>query len=189
MARPSKIHLRVDYLDPADLKTMHEDQWIVDAICAQVAFGVTPANAAGMFGITRQTLHNWQTKGEEEAAVEAEHEGEGEYNPDAVTDPANQARSPYLEFFDKLTRAEAEGLAWHEANVRRAAESGKEQGGRLSLEFLARRMRAEYARNMKVSHGGKVGVEVEGELDEAIEGLMGQLAATAAGDASDPRED
>lgn len=185
MARPSKIHLVVDYTDPAS-EEKREKRPITEAICAHVAFGVTPANAAGMHGVTRQTLHNWRARGEEHALIRDE--------ADADTNSANLAEvdeehAPYVAFFDALSRAEAEGLAWHEANVRRAAESGKEQGGRLSLEFLARRQRADYARNMKLDHGGKVAVEVEAELDEAIEGLMGQMGAVAAGDASDPRED
>jgi len=185
MGRPSKIHNLVDYTDP-ESEEKREQRPITEAICAFVAFGVTPANAAGMHGITRETLLNWRAKGEEYEAIE--DEAAGEYDPDAEIDSANHAHAPFVEFFRRLTRAEASGLAWHEANVRRAAASGKEQGGRLSLEFLARRQRADYSRNMRLDHGGKVNVEVEGELDEAIEGLMSQLSGAAAGDASDPRE-
>jgi len=179
MGRPSKIHLRVKVTNP-DTKAKEEIP-ITEAICRMVSLGVWPGNAAQSHGVSRQTLHSWRTRGEAALAVAAENTPDGEeIDYDAIPDEDR----PFAEFLDALSCAEARGLAWHELNVRRAAQGDREAGGRLSLEFLARRQREQYAREVKLEHGGKVLVEVEAEVDEAIEGLVEQLGA---GDSSDPR--
>jgi hypothetical protein len=153
---------------------------ITEAICRMVSLGVWPGNAAQAHGIRRQTLHNWRTRGERAQALALEQGDDDEIDYELIPDEDRA----YAEFLDALTCAEARGLAWHELNVRRAAQGNREAGGRLSLEFLARRQREQYARNVKLEHGGKVAVEVEAEVDDAIEGIMETLGA---GDDSDPR--
>lgn len=170
--RPSKIHLTVPVVDP-DTKTTRETP-ITEAICALVALGVWPGNAAGSYGVSRQTLHTWRLRGADALAAAAEHlEDDEAVDYSAVP----EAERPYAEFLDALTRAEAKGLTWHELNVRKAAASGREGGGRLSMEFLARRLRSEYSRELKVEHGGKVDFEIEKGTDERIEELLAQLDA------------
>lgn len=179
IGRPSKIHLTVTVTNSET--SAKEEVPITEAICRMVALGVWPGNAAQSHGITRQTLHTWRTRGEAAQALAAEHTPDGE---EIDYDLIPEADRPYAAFLDALTCAEARGLAWHELNVRKAASGNREAGGRLSLEFLARRQRDQYAREVKLEHGGKVAVEVEGEVDDAIEGMIEQLAA---GDGSDPR--
>jgi hypothetical protein len=176
--RPSKIHLCVKVTNPdTDAK---EEIPITEAICRMVALGVWPGNAAQANGIRRQTLHNWRQRGEAAQAIALEQRDGDDIDYELIPEEDR----PFAEFLDALSCAEARGLAWHELNVRKAASSGREAGGRLSLEFLARRQRDQYAREVKLEHGGKVAVEVEGEVDEAIEGLIEQLGT---GDLSDPR--
>lgn len=181
--RPSKIHTVVTVTNP-DTQAKEEIP-ITEAICRMVSLGVWPGNAAQAHGIRRQTLHNWRTRGEQALAVAQEASEDDEPDFDAIEDDERA----YAEFLDALSCAEARGLAWHELNVRRAASSGREQGGRLSLEFLARRQRDQYAREVKLEHGGKVLVEVEEEVNDAIADLIEQLPTIGAGDPSDPRED
>lgn len=178
MGRPSKIHLVVTVTN-ADTQAKEEIP-ITEAICRMVGLGVWPGNAAQANGIRRQTLHNWRTRGEAAQALALEQAEDDEIDYDLIPEEDR----PYAEFLDALICAEARGLAWHELNVRRAAQGNREAGGRLSLEFLSRRQRDQYAREVKLQHGGKVAVEVEAEVDEAIEGLIEQLAA---GDGTDPR--
>lgn len=178
--RPSKIHLTVTVTNGET--GAKEAIPITEAICRLVSLGVWPGNAAQSHGVSRQTLHSWRTRGEAALAVAAEHADGEEIDYEAIPEEDR----PFAEFLDALSCAEARGLAWHELNVRKAAQGNREAGGRLSLEFLARRQRDQYAREVKLHHGGKVMVEVEAEVDEAIEGLVEQLGA---GDPRDPRED
>jgi len=178
--RPSKIHLSVKVTNGET--GAKEEIPITEAICRMVSLGVWPGNAAQSYGVSRQTLHTWRTRGEAAQANAAEHSDGEEIDFDLV--PEDDL--PYALFLDALSCAEARGLAWHELNVRKAAQGNREAGGRLSLEFLARRQRDQYAREVKLQHGGKVLVEVEAEVDEAIEGLVEQLGT---GDPSDPRGD
>jgi hypothetical protein len=179
--RPSKIHLSVKVTNGET--GAKEEIPITEAICRMVSLGVWPGNAAQCYGVSRQTLHSWRTRGEAAHAAAAEHTPDGE---EVDYESMPEEDRPFAEFLDALSCAEARGLAWHELNVRKAASGNREAGGRLSLEFLARRQRDQYAREVKLEHGGKVMVEVEAEVDEAIEGLVEQLGA---GDPSDPRGD
>lgn len=168
--RPSKILQTVKAVDP-DSKVEREVP-ITDAICSLVALGVWPGNAAGSYGIGRTTLHNWRLRGADAISAAAEHLADDE-EIDYAAIPERER--PYAEFVNALTRAEHKGLTWHELNVRRAAASGKEQGGRLSLEFLARRQREHYSRNIAVEHSGKVDFEIEQGTDERIDELLAKL--------------
>jgi len=172
--RPSKIHLRVQAIDP-DTKVAKELP-ITEAICNMVALGVWPGNAAGSYGITPQTLWNWRQRGADALAAAAEHLDGDDPAIDYTAIP--ETERPYAEFFDALSRAERKGLAWHELNVRKAAASGREQGGRLSLEFLSRRLRSEYSRQVNVEHGGKVDFKIEQETDERIDELVAKLESS-----------
>jgi hypothetical protein len=180
IGRPSKIHSRVTVSNP-DTQAKEEIP-ITEAICRMVGLGVWPGNAAQAHGVSRQTLHSWRTRGEAAQALALEQTDGDDLDYELIPDEDR----PFALFLDALTCAEARGLAWHELNVRRAAQGNREAGGRLSLEFLARRQREQYAREVKLEHGGKVLVEVEGEVDEAIEGLVEQLGA---GNPDDPRGD
>jgi len=161
MARPSKILSTISLKDPETGET--EETPITEAICRYVTLGAWPGNAAQACGITRQTLHNWVSRGEEWSGGDEE---------------VPEEHRVYVEFFDALTRAEARGLMWHEMNVRNAAQSSREQGGRLSLEFLSRRLRNVYGREVRVEHGGKITHEVEAEVDERIEGILASLGSS-----------
>jgi hypothetical protein len=178
IGRPSKIHTSVEVLNPET--KAKEELPITEAICRLVSLGVWPGNAAQSYGVSRSTLHNWRQRGERALAVAAEQTDGDETDYELI----GEQDLPYALFLDALTCAEAQGLAWHEINIRMAAQSNREAGGRLSLEFLSRRQREEYARNMKLEHGGKVAVEVEAEVDQAIDGMVEQLSA---GKSDDPR--
>lgn len=177
--RPSKIHTSVTVTDQET--GAKSEVPITEAICNLVALGVWPGNAAQAHGVSRQTLHSWRQRGEAALALAHEHAEDGEdLDLDAIPEPDR----PFAAFLDALTCAEAKGLAWHELNIRKAASSNREAGGRLSLEFLSRRLRSTYGREVKVEHGGKVNHVVEQEVDAAIDDVIERLAA---GDDSDPR--
>jgi hypothetical protein len=174
--RPSKIHTTVTVTNAET--NAREEIPLTEAICRMVSLGVWPGNAAQAHGIRRQTLHNWRTRGEAAQAVALEQSDGDDIDYELIP----ETERPFAEFLDALSCAEARGLAWHELNVRKAAQGNREAGGRLSLEFLARRQRDQYAREVKLEHGGKVAIEVEGEVDEAIESMVEQLAASKVDD-------
>lgn len=162
MARPSKLLQHVEVEAPDGGKEVVS---MTEAICRLVKLGVWPGNAAAAHGVTRTTLNNWRNRG-------------GDYgeDPDLERIAAEAPDDlPYVEFLAALTRAEAQGLAWHEVNVRKAAQSGKEQGGRLSLEFLSRRQPSVYSRRLEIDDKPKdrgpapLDAPLVGEVEETFD--------------------
>lgn len=143
--RPSKIHNTVTVPALEGIGPSRELP-ITEAIVLYISLGVYPTNAARACGITEPTLANWLAKG-------AEHAPDPD-DPDVDEQTALDAVDPdlriYVRFLSDVTRAEAEGLAWHERNVRIAAANSRDRDGRLSLEFLARRMPKTYSKRLEV---------------------------------------
>lgn len=120
---------------------------ITEAILELIRMGIYPTNAAKTCGISESTYANWLARAQEWA----------EADPEEYPDDQADVVAAYVDFADAAEAAEAQGLAWHERNVYLSAMSGREQGGRLSLEFLARRMPKVYGRRdrLDVTHGGR----------------------------------
>ena len=169
--RPSKILNVVESMDPNTGQITYEP--ITEVIVRYVALGATQDSAAGAHGIDDSTLAYWKKRG---AEVRAEQRAEHR--------TLTEEETAYAQFSEDVARAEQRGLMWHELNVRKAAASGKEQGGRLSLEFLARRRRAVYGREVAVKHDGTVKVEhhttFDAEVEELVEALKEQADEPAA---------
>lgn len=166
--RPSKIHDVVEYKDPHDSDAEVEQITRAEAICRYVALGSYKVNAAGAFGISTSTLSNWERRA-------AEWVGEG-VDSDAIDLSVVPERDrPFVEFVAALIRAERTGLVWHELNVRRAAAEKREAGGRLSLEYLARRQPERYAKRIEIDHDpadrepAPVDAPTLAELEEAFD--------------------
>lgn len=135
---------------------------LTQAILTLIGEGVYPTNAARACGITEQTYAYWLAQAQEW----------GDADPADYPPGEEEKIAAYVAFSSAAARAEALGLAWHEQNVFRAAANGTEQGGRLSLEFLARRMPKVYGRKdrLDVSIGGREPAPVSRQsLDEARE--------------------
>ena len=133
--RPSKIH------DLVTLPVMEgigppRQMPITDAICLLLREGSYPTNAAKACGISEVTFSNWLRYG-------------GEWDDTAIED-VPEDRRPFVEFLSDATRAEAEGLVWHERNVKRSSAESRDRDGRLSLEFLARRQPKVYSKRVEV---------------------------------------
>jgi transposase-like protein len=160
VGRPSAIYDEVVFKSEAGAE---ERLSVPDALVRYLELGVYIETACGAIGIHPATFYNWMARGEEHKLPDDAPEG--------AKPP--EAERVYVDFFEAITRARERGIAWHEVNVRRGAEKDP----RLSLEFLARRRRDQYAREVKVKHGGKVKHEVEGDVDERIENLLEGLAS------------
>lgn len=133
--RPSKIHDLVTL--PAMEGIGPERQMpITEAICLLLEHGSYPTNAAKACGVSESTLSNWLRYG-------------AEWDDTPIED-VPEDRRPFVEFLGNATRAEARGLVWHEANVRRSAAASRDRDGRLSLEFLARRQPNVYSKRIEV---------------------------------------
>ena len=164
IGRPSRILDVVETQDPETGEISYDS--IATLIIRFVGMGASQNTAAGAHGVDDSTLAYWKQRGFEERELQQRE--------NKVLDETETA---YAAFSEAVVRAEARGLMWHELNVRRAALSGKEQGGRLSLEFLARRMRETYGREVAVKHDGAVTVthEIEAKIDREIVELEQQL--------------
>lgn len=109
---------------------------ITEAICLLLREGSYPTNAAKACGITEVTFANWLRYG-------------AEWDDTPIED-VPEDRRPFVQFLSDATRAEAEGLLWHERNVKRSAAESRDRDGRLSLEFLARRQPKVYSKRVEV---------------------------------------
>lgn len=150
---------------------------ITDAITFLISRGVYPTNAAKACGISEVTLANWLSQGAEWDEFEPD-----DYPPERAVDIA-----AYVAFLSRSTRAEALGLALHEQNVYYAAMSGREAGGRLSLEFLARRMPKVYSKRDKldVSVGGREPAPVDEKAAIEAREVFERVAVPAGIDVAD----
>lgn len=133
--RPSKIHDRVT-LPAMEGIGPERELPITEAICLLLREGSYPANAAGACGVSQSTFSNWLRYG-------AEWE-------DTPIEEVPEDRRVFVEFLEAATRAEAEGLLWHERNVKCSAAQSRDRDGRLSLEFLARRQPKVYSKRIEV---------------------------------------
>lgn len=164
--RPSKILNVVESLDPDT--GVETEQPITKVILRFVSLGATQQTAAAAHGVTSTTLEYWKKRGAEVRKAQAEQHR-----------TLTEEETAYAEFSEEIMRAEARGLMWHELNVRKAAASGKEQGGRLSLEFLARRQRAVYGRHDRVDHKAEVSVKHTTDFDAEVADLVAAMERSA----------
>lgn len=99
----AKINETITERDP--LTGAEKQTKITDAILRALRAGAYVEDAAEAVGLSKQTIYNWLSRGEE--------------HQDSEKVP--QAQRPYVDFLDAVTRAKAEAKVWHLANVRRHA--------------------------------------------------------------------
>jgi len=92
-------------------------------ICLAIEMGNSRKVSAEYAGITERTLYNWLNKGRDA--------GEGKF----------------FQFFQCFTRAEAECVVWHVANIKKQAKDD----WRASLEWLKRRRPKDWSEKHVVS--------------------------------------
>lgn len=122
--------------------TGEERQVLVgDAVVRAVQAGASVELAAESVGVSKQTVYNWISRGEEWADPPVYTRGKLKGEPK----PIPEGERVYVDFLDAFTRARASGKVWHVANIRRQAEDD----WRASAFFLERSDPENWARRDK----------------------------------------
>jgi len=112
-------------------------------ICDALRAGNTRRASAVYAGITHATFYNWINTGE---------------NPRIKKDGESYKEDkPFIDFFDAVTRAEAECEVYHVANLKRHADTD----WRASVEWLKRRKPQEWSERHHLETNGTQRIIVE----------------------------